>query len=390
MRFVGCLLLFFAALGNAISQNIDLSGTLLQSLDSNRFDRLNFGLFRLVPYVAPSFSPEVSLMFSGGGLLTFKSQMDDQDLNFSTIPFSAGVSTNGSFYFQANHFVFWPNDRIRSSGEFHLRQMPDNYFGVGYNQGVSIVKSDTTTAYNRDFWSFSQKVMFRVVDKLYAGVVIQFNNTRASSMNPMMLDDPHVAPFGNSVFNAGLGCSVEYDSRDFPQNAYQGLYAGGSIISMGRWLGSDANYYVADVDLRRYFTLSRPANTLAVQVKGTTLLGGDTLPWSAMPVVGGNIGLRGYTLGRFRDQSLLQAIVEYRYRFMKNGNGDDGQSISRWGYVFWLGTGSVASSFMGFKHWLPNGGIGLRYEVARRMNLRLDFGVARKEQNAYITFSESF
>ncbi len=390
MRFCWCAFFILLSLWPLRSQSADLSGNLIGSLDTVHFGRVNFGLFRLVPYVAPSFSPEVSLMFSGGGLLSFKSQKEDRDLNFSTIPFSVGVSINGSFYFQANHFVYWPNDRIRTIGEFHLRQMPDNYFGVGYEQGNRVERSDSTTYYYKNYWSFNQKILFRVGAHLYTGLVVQFNNTKATAMNPLMQADPNILAIGSDVFNAGVGFSIEYDSRDFPQNAYQGTYASGSLVAFGRWLGSNANYYLADIDLRRYFTVNRPGNTIAVQLKGIYAFGDETVPWSSLPVVGGNIGLRGYTLGRFRDNSLVQGIVEYRSMFKKRVVQPDGRTLSRWGYVLWVGAGSVAPSPIQFKNWLPNGGLGLRFEVSRRMNLRFDFGFAKNEQNAYITFSESF
>ena len=156
-------LIFLFLFGSLRAQSVDLSGNIIESLDTVYFGRVNFGLFRLVPYVAPSYSPEVSFMFSSGGLLSFKSQKEDRDLNFSTIPFSFGFSVNGSFYFQANQFVYWPNDKIRTIGEFNLRQMPDNYYGIGYHYGNTVERSDSTTSYYKNYWSFNQKVLFKVL-----------------------------------------------------------------------------------------------------------------------------------------------------------------------------------------------------------------------------------
>ncbi len=388
-RFV-LFTVFILSLGSLRAQSVDLSGTVIERLDTLHFGRINFGLFRLVPYVAPSYSPEVSLMFSSGGLLSFKSQKNDRDLNFSTIPFSFGISINGSFYFQANQYVFWPNDILRTVGEFNLRQMPDNYFGIGYEDGNTVERSDSTTSYYKNYWSFNQKILFKVVGHLYAGGVVHLHKTRASGLNAIMLKDPDILQYGTNIYNVGLGLCVEYDSRDFPQNAYRGGYASASIVSYGKWLGSDVNYYLADIDVRRYFPLGRVGKTIAFQAKADCVFGDDAIPWSSMPVIGGNVGLRGYTLGRFRDKSLIQTIIEYRSMFKKRVAASSDLQLSRWGYVLWLGAGSVAGSPSAFKHWLPNGGLGLRFEVSRRMNLRFDFGFARKEQNGYITFSESF
>jgi hypothetical protein len=52
--------------------------------------------------------------------------------------------------------------------------------------------------------------------------------------------------------------------------------------------------------------------------------------------------------------------------------------------------GAVAETYAGMNRWLPNTGIGYRFELQPRMNVRLDFGVARDTQAVYFNFLESF
>ena len=75
---------------------------------------------------------------------------------------------------------------------------------------------------------------------------------------------------------------------------------------------------------------------------------------------------------------------------MRKTQRKDGSMMSRFGFVGWLASGSVASDFPSFSNWLPNAGMGLRFEVQKRMNARLDFGIADDNIAFYISFNEAF
>jgi len=89
--------------------------------------------------------------------------------------------------------------------------------------------------------------------------------------------------------------------------------------------------------------------------------------------------------GRYRDKSMLFFIVEYRHMFRKRSG-----TMSKHGFVAWLGTGSVASSPSRIGTSLPNGGAGYRFEVQPRMNLRIDIGIGRETRGFYFNFNEAF
>jgi hypothetical protein len=76
--------------------------------------------------------------------------------------------------------------------------------------------------------------------------------------------------------------------------------------------------------------------------------------------------------------------------FMRKTPAKDGSMMSRFGIVGWLASGSVASSFPSFSNWLPNAGVGLRFEVQKRMNARFDFGIGDDTSAFYISFNEAF
>ena len=63
---------------------------------------------------------------------------------------------------------------------------------------------------------------------------------------------------------------------------------------------------------------------------------------------------------------------------------------NRSGFVTWIGGGSVGSTVTDFRKWLPNAGIGYRFETEPRMNIRVDYGFGIDSQFFYISFNEAF
>ena len=146
--------------------------TFLQRLDSIRNWKLESGRSTLTPFIAPSYSPEMKFTITAGGLFTFKLQKDNPIVARSSIPFSIGYSTNGSLQVSIKANVYGKNDNTRMSGEYWLKNMPDNYWGIGYNNDRYTPVSDTTTGYSRDWQQFKFKVAFRVVSDFFIGFIL--------------------------------------------------------------------------------------------------------------------------------------------------------------------------------------------------------------------------
>jgi hypothetical protein len=107
-----------------------------------------------------------------------------------------------------------------------------------------------------------------------------------------------------------------------------------------------------------------------------------------MSQLGTPFDLRGYQWGRFRDKSMIFFIAEYRHTFLKKD-----KTLSKHGAVVWVGTGSIFNEEVisnNNLNWLPNYGVGYRYEVQPRMNLRLDFGFGRESMGVYFNFNQAF
>ncbi len=107
-----------------------------------------------------------------------------------------------------------------------------------------------------------------------------------------------------------------------------------------------------------------------------------------MSQLGTPFDLRGYTWGRYRNEDMMFFLAEYRYTLLKK-DGD----LSKHMAVGWIGSGTIFN-FQTVKdnnnRWLPNFGIGYRYEIQPRMNIRFDFGIGRETSGIYFNFNQAF
>ncbi len=356
--------------------------------DSSALLEVDSRRIRLTPFIAPTLSPEVGLMFVAGGLLSFKVDRSDKFLQPSSIPFSVGYSTTGAFNLNIRPSIFFKNDKNRVIGDIWVRDMPDNYWGVGYDAATDPSQPDSTTSYHRNWWQVYLKYVHQFKTNFFAGALFDYNRTQATNLNAQMELDPYIIDQGTLINNWSIGLLLQYDTRDITVNAYEGVFvelSSNFYISEGL---SKPAYQILILDYRQYKQIKRPGNTLAWQVRSR--IGTGNVPWPEMSQLGTPFDLRGYRWGRYRDRNMLYALMEYRYMFRKKTPRKDGNMISRFGLVPWVATGSVAGQLKDLNHWLPNAGLGFRYEIQKRMNARIDFGIGNDTNAFYISFNETF
>ena len=185
-----------------------------------------------------------------------------------------------------------------------------------------------------------------------------------------------------------MGLLLQYDSRDVTVNAYEGLFFEFSSNFYKSQALEGPNYQIVVFDYRHYKQIKRPGRTLAWQAK--TRICNNDVPWTEMSQIGTPFDLRGYQWGRYRDKTMLFGIVEYRHMFMRKTPRKDGSMMSRVGFVTWLATGTVADNYSKMTNWLPNAGIGFRFEIQKRMNARFDLGFGNDSSAFYLSFNEAF
>ncbi len=386
--FVLTFLIFFSENIFCQKDTIHRKKNFLQRIDSITQWKVANGKATFTPYVAPSYTPEMQFMLSAGGLITFKLKPENPFLSRSSVPFSIAYSTNKSLQVSIKANIYGKDDKLRITGEYWIKDMPDNYWGVGYENGRERHKSPETTGYHRDWRDFKFKIVYRVIPNFFIGINYDRNSTKATEINQVMANDEYFIRYGGDIKNSGIGMVYRYDSRDFPENAFKGMLLELSGTGYSKFSDENHVFKVVEFDYRQYQTLFRPGSTLAWELK-MRMTTGD-VPWTEMSMIGTPFDLRGYTWGHYRDENMFFFITEYRYMLGRKKIRSNGEKFGPLGFVVWAGTGSVAPSFDTMKHWLPNAGVGLRFELQKRMNVRLDYGFGLDSQAFYISFNEAF
>lgn len=345
--------------------------------------KIDNGKFLILPLAGPAYTPELGLTLAGSVLMSFKTNPKDSLIQRSSTPVSIGITSTGAYFIGTRITTFWRRDTWRIYADINFKSMPDNYYGVGYDDGLTTIVSDSTTAYTRTWFQFYPKFLYQFKKHHFIGPNLDLNYTHGSKESSGVEEDEYYDQFNDKPFNAGLGAIYQFDSRDIPVNAWQGWYLELMLAVYGDYLGGQNSYQLLSFDYRHYFPIKRLGHTLAIQAKGR-LTTGD-VPYGELSQLGTPYDLRGYRWGQYRHESMLYFIAEYRHMFVKKD-----KSLSKYGAVVWLATGTLGETVGNFNKWLPNAGLGFRWEVQPRMNLRLDFGFGKETYGFYFNFNEAF
>lgn len=338
----------------------------------------------IMPLAGPAYTPEMKFTIAGGVMTSFKTNKKDTLIQRSSMPIMLGFSSTGAYFIGTKLTSFWLQDKLRIYGDFNFKSMPDNYWGVGYDDARYTEKSDSTTAYDRTWWQIYPRFLWQFRKNYFGGIVLDFNYTKGTDASEGVSQDPYYIDDNDKPFNSGLGLIFQYDSRDVPVNAWKGLFIEASATIYRTLIGGDNNYEIYVADIRKYWTLrQKPGRTLALQAKGR--FGTGNVPYGEMSQLGTPFDLRGYTWGRYRNNTMVFGIAEYRHTFYKRND-----ELSIHGLVFWIGAGTIGEDVTQFEKYLPNFGAGYRLEVQPRMNLRIDFGFGTETFGFYFNFNEAF
>ncbi|MEZ5195559.1 MAG: hypothetical protein R2764_03945 [Bacteroidales bacterium] len=146
-------------------------------MDSISNWKVAHGRSTLTPFIAPSYTQETSVMLTAGSYY-FMFNKKDKLLSRSTVPFSIGYSINGSVNASVRANIYGLKDKLRITGEWWHKNMPDNYWGVGYDKALNTPESDSTTAYDRNWIQLKFKIAYKIVSDFYIGVNYDYNQTK--------------------------------------------------------------------------------------------------------------------------------------------------------------------------------------------------------------------
>ncbi|CAM3325592.1 BamA/TamA family outer membrane protein [Shewanella pealeana] len=357
----------------------------LEYAKRNHIDKNGLAMFDILG--GPAFTPENGLMMALGGLYSFKTEREQTELQRSSVSLF-GIVNKGDgdlgYSIRSRQNLFFDNDDIRYNGLFVLADQSENFWGVGYDAGKKQPASDDTLL-NKTALTYSGNLDFNSGYGFYFGPALRVNYFKPdeTSLPPTAIEDENFQQFKDKPLSIGLGFSINYDSRDVTVNAWQGQYLNFEYINYNPSFGSDNRYQKALVDHRYYLTLA--LGKVLAFYNAYQWSEGD-VPFYDLPTLGGQSSLRGLYQGRYRDNEAIEHTLEYRHTFLRD-NGE----LSAHGATVWAGVGSIAGTDTElYQTLLYSYGLGYRYELQPRMNVRVDLGFSDGDSGFYLTFTEAF
>ncbi|ANQ48085.1 BamA/TamA family outer membrane protein [Flammeovirga sp. MY04] len=334
------------------------------------------------PY--PAYAQETSWEF--GVLSVFQFKMPDA--TFGTRPSNAtfiGFYTlENQLRLKLEHTIFTKNEDWLLEGTWEHSRYPEKYYGVGSN-----TSNEDEQLVDWSKIDFRQQILKKLKEKMFLGLQLRYANYWDISLGPKKDGTPADITTlpgyeGGSV--SGLGTTYKWDTRDLVLSPKEGFFIEGRFEVYNSIFGSDYNFNVLTLDLRKYFDLSREkegASVLAFQGL-TKQTFGDNTPFREMALMGGLNMMRGVYEGRWRDQKMVALQSEFRQHL-----------FWRIGMTAFVGTANVFSTYenfdsQGFKF---AGGGGLRFLINKKdkASIRVDYGIgSEKSSGLYLTFGEAF
>jgi outer membrane protein assembly factor BamA len=341
------------------------------------------------PFFLPGYSPDIQFSVAGGAIFSFKTKQGDSLLPRSSVAVTVTYSSLHSFIASSGWTTFWLHDKLRINSLIQYRASRDAYYGIGYTDAIHTSYPDSTNFW-RSLLIFQVRPLWKIKKNFFAGINLDFNQNVLWSVNRHMAKDPNYLLFGQYIVNTGIGGILSYDSRDVPQNPYRGIYSTLIYTAYQKATGGTTHFQALDFDTRFFIPLSAAkVRTLAINLRSRYDFG--QAPFTSIIGLGTSQDLRGIHFGQFRDMYMNYLITEFRYKIYKHGD-----EPTRFGFVVWSGVGAIGGGFRTalFERPLPDFGVGLRFEIQPRLNLRVDFGYAPSpagsHSGTYFNFLEAY
>ena len=335
----------------------------------------------ILPIIARSI--ETGWSFGGASAATFRlrsrdtaATMRDTVSRTSNVEAVALYTTRRQFVSAINGSIYFPGERFILNEQLSYSSFPDEFWGLGTRAPTS----------NEEDYKFRQYYVFLhpqllIAKSLFLGVVYQYQRVFDISYEPggLFVTENVVGRQGYHI--SGLGLSLTYDTRNNAFSPDRGSMLQFYFDQFAPIFGSNYLYTSYILDLRRFIRIYKD-QVLALQAYGS--FNNGEVPLRSLAYLGGSSLMRGYYEGRYRDKNAGVLQAEYRvplfWRFGAVGFGDIGN----------VGPELKDIDLQHFKY-SYGGGLRVALNQKEKLNLRLDYGLAKGGSNGfYLQLGEAF
>lgn len=314
----------------------------------------------IVPLPAVFYQTETGFGF--GGLVTYYFRPGAPDTAFVP-PSELGVSfiytTKKQILAGLGARLYLDGGALRLAANAGVIKFPTKFWGIG---------NDTPDEAEEDYTPLTLALLGEAQRRILPGWFVGGRVQVAHRTLREVADSGQLMT--GTVPGSADGSIVEFRAlvtRDVRNNVLYptaGRYYEVGVFGAPTALGSDFGYAGARLDFRGYLSPGG-RQVLALRALGEGRSG--TSPFDLLPQLGGDVLLRGYYQGRFRDRVLVAFQAEYRLPV-----------VWRIGVVGFAGAGQVAPRVgdLAFDRFKASAGGGLRFLLSpsEGLNLRADYG----------------
>jgi hypothetical protein len=373
------VVLLLPILHTAQAQEVAAKDTLAK--DTIRFPFIHkiTGIFRDKSYViAPELGrkPETGILGGFFYLQVFKlSKKADTTTRQSNTETYLDYTEKKQVLAQIKNNLIFKNDRFFIKGENFYNKFPDLFWGIGPS-----TKPEMQQSISYELYSINQRLLTRINARYFAGLVYQYVKlSDVTYSKGGTLDTGNISGAHGSV-TSGLGFDFLYDSRDNILNTYKGLMLEFSSIFNQKGMGGDHYFTNYTLDVREFLNLGK-RRILALQGIVNYNLG--DVPFRQLASIGGDMMMRGYYYGRYRDKLMIAAQAEFRFPVYKII-----------GLTTFVSGAEVGPSFSAM-NWMDihyTVGLCLRVMISKkeRLNMGIDSGIGQNTSGLYFNSGEAF
>lgn len=333
---------------------------------------------KFIAYPTLAYSPETKWEIGASALYVYYAN-EDLGNRLSEINAFTFITLEEQYGLWLDHALYSNQSRWFFLGRARFQKFPLLYYGEGPDvTGEELARIDAGSI------SIRERVLRNIKGPLYLGLETDFQRLSNVEFMTLAQEDSYDRPNGLGAYtNFGFGLGFVYDDRHNVLNVRKGFFGETGFLRYARGWGSDfvfTNYFL---DARYYIPVNE-TQVLASQFYFSEANGDP--PFNQLSLMGGESLMRGYYLGRYRDNVLVAAQTEYRFLpfpFSK-----------RWGAAAFLGVGTVSDSFSQIKMDLlkVTGGTGVRFLLFQNKDIFTRFDIAFSEDGPgyYVFIGEAF
>lgn len=319
----------------------------------------------------PSYSKNTSF---GIGLLAaglYRLDRTDSITAPSDVSIFGNVSVSGFYALGVTGNNIFSHNKRRINYTVMFASAPRSFWGIGYDAG----RYNPESTYSEKRYLVEGRYLHEFLLHAYIGGLVSFEHVRGLKFS----DPAYLAGQKQRYTATGVGAILEYDSRDFIPSPFRGVYVSFQETLFPKGLGNCGKTLWRTTFTADAYGQIWKGGVLAADLYA--VFNSDGTPWPMLARMGGGQRMRGYYQGRYTDNDMITVQVELRQRIWR-----------RIGCAVWGGAGNVFPSLSRFdwSQTLPNYGAGLRWELKKRVNVRLDYGFGKKTSGFLLNINEAF